>query len=274
MFRGSDITSDGSLPFRDHVRGSVNTPHSEIYANIRRNIRLGLPQVDWHKPNTYKVALLCGGPSLRQSQIPRGYKVATCNGTYPWALARGYKPSVYVTLDAREFNTRFVRDPLPNCKYLVCSQAHPAVFDALAAQDVYIWHAASKPEKRMLDRYYLKRWRNIPGGCTVGSRAIFLLYMLGIRTIRVLGMDCSFARGKHHAYRQSENDTDDIRVVKVGRRRFRASWWMLAQLDELLQLAPKMPDDLKISFEGDGLWQHVILETHKRGVVPEIKVEK
>jgi hypothetical protein len=262
--------------FRDTFKGSVNIPATDITKHIRHNIRRLLPQVDWHAPNDYEVALLCGGPSLEWAEIPSEYKIATVNGTYQWALDNGYKPSIYAQHDAREFNSRFVSAPVDSCRYLLCSQVHPSVFDRLTGYDVRIWHAVSEQDQKVLDRYYMKRWRKIPGGSTIGTRMIYLLYMLGVRTIRVYGMDCSLAdKGEHHAYKQKENDRDRVGELHVESgtdhfKAFRVSSWMVAQLDELLQLAPNMPDDLNIAFEGDGLWQHVISETYRLGRPPSL----
>ena len=78
--------------FRDNYTGKVNVEPEQIRKQIRANIRRGLPQLMACPENDYKVALLCGGPSLNDAIIPRGYKIATCNGTYQWALDRGYTP--------------------------------------------------------------------------------------------------------------------------------------------------------------------------------------
>lgn len=267
----SDGTDLGT--FRDVFKGQVNTEHERIYRNIRANIRRQLPQLERHPPNDYKVALLCGGPSLAKAKIPRGYKIATVNGTHDWALDHGLKPSVFAMIDARPHNVRFVERAIPTCRYLLQSQVDPGVFDALEEHDVRIFHASAEPEKRILDRYYLGRWLNVPGGSSVGTRAIGLLYLLGVRTLRVYGMDSCLAKGKHHAYAQPENDRDGIRVVRVGRRRFQVHTWMLAQTDEMVQFLATLPDDLKLSIEGDGLLAYLINETAKRGRPPRVVLE-
>ena len=101
-------------------------------------------------------------------------------------------------------------------------------------------------------------------------------------------MDSSYAKGTHsgssgkekqrgavhHAYPQKENDGQKTVTVTVGRRKFKSTVWMMAQLDEMLQIAGNFPPDLKVSFEGDGLLQYVINETVKRGKVPPITMEK
>lgn len=260
--------------FRENFNGRVNLDHDKIYANIRTNIRRPLPQLERHVPNKYKVALLCSGPSLSNAVIPRGYKIATVNGTHDWALDRGLKPSVFMMLDARPHNVRFVQRPIETCRYVLHSQVDPSVFDALDGYDVRIFHGAAAPEKKILDKYYMKRWLQVPGGGTVGTRAIGVLYTLGIRKILIFGMDGCLKRGVHHAFPQKENDFDAIRTIRVGRRRFQTHMWMISQADDLMQMIPHLPDDLELGFEGDGLITHLVKETYRRGKPPRIIVEK
>lgn len=247
----------------------MNTAHEEIFANIRANIRRQLPQVQQYQPNGQSVALVCGGPSLTDElprlrrMVKRGYKLVTVNATHEWVQDRGLKPSAQVMLDAREFNARFVARPVKDCRYLLCSQVHPAVFDALDGHDVHIWHGESKC--RDLDRYYLGKWMRVNGGSTVATRAMFLLFLLGFRKVAIFGMDCCMRKGEHHAYAQPENDFSKILTCRVGRRRFKAHPWMLVQADEFLQIMQIWPEDGALAVYGDGLLSHIVNLTAERG---------
>ena len=270
------VLSEEAKTWRDTFTGTLNLEEKEAQRQIKKNARRPLPQVKPYPPNDYEVALLCGGPSLEDAAIPVGCKIATVNNTYQWALDKGFSPSVYMQLDAREFNARFIQEPIKSCKYVLCSQVHPSIFDKLKGCDVHIWHSAGGKTKRWLDRYYNKRWVQIPGGSTIGTRALWLLYMLGVRKIRVFGMDCCYRSLQHHAYEQPENDKDLATNLVVGEgenvRDFTVAPWMVAQLDEFFQLAPGFPDDLDLEFEGDGLLTHVLYETAALGHVPKINV--
>lgn len=270
--------------FREAFRGRVNVPHETIYRNIRRNIRRQLSQLQAYPPNDYKILLLCGGPSLAEEErriirlYKRGWKIATVNGTHRWALERGMKPSVHMMLDARSFNVEFVQNAVPTCKYLICSQCDPWVYGSLIEQGIepIIWHGANpdEPDAKILNRYYRKRWQPVFGGSSIGTKAMGILYLLGVRSIRIFGMDSSLKRSKHHAYPQSENDAPAAaaQTVQVGRRRFKSYVWMLAQLDDFLQMAPSIPDDLNWSLEGDGLLQYVVSETRRTRKPPDIRL--
>lgn len=268
------MTADVSFrTFRETFRGGVNVDHEVIYRNIRTNIARPLPQIDVHAPNDYEVAMLCGGPSLAQAEIPPGYKIATCNGTYDWALRRGLRPSVFMMLDARPHNVRFITEPLQSCRYFLCSQVDPSMFERLEGYDVRLFHGCAKPEREILDDWYMGRWRKVPGGGTVGLCALWILYLIGVRTARFYGLDGCLVDDQHHAYDQPENDGNAVFTVTVEGRSFRAHPWMLAQIDDFLQICSVFPDDMNVSFEGDTLIPHIVRETARLGRPPTIVME-
>lgn len=267
---------------RECFDGQVNHPHDLIYDQIKKNIRRQLPQVAYYPPAPYLSMLLCGGPSLNKyraevlyRRIQQGWKLFTVNGTYNWALDQGLLPSVQIIMDARPLNAEFVRQPIHSCKYMLCSQVHGDVFDALKGYDVHLWHggAPSNVEKRTLDRFYMKRWQVVYGGTSVGLRAIMLAYMIGMRHLDVYGLDgCLDRKGRHHAYPQAQNDHRVVYVVRVGRRKFRMHGWMLKQFDEWLQFAPTIPDDYRLTIHGDGAIAYVTNLTAKQGRAPKMEV--
>ncbi len=276
-----------SLPtpdtFRDGVTGAVNTPAADITANIRRNMRRPLPQVARYEPTDAKAVLLCSGPSInacvRELKAKRrhGWKLWTVNGSHDWALDHGLVPSVHVQVDARAFNTRFLRRSHPDTRYILASQCHPSAFDALeaAGRDVTIMHApACDGDARLLARYYLGRVGVCPGGGTVGTRALMLAYMLGIRRVAVYGMDCSLSKDeRHHAMEQPENDRPAVHDVRVGRKRFLAHTWMVGQLDDVMQMAGALKNDYRVSFHGDGtLMAEVCRRLAADGKVPRVRL--
>lgn len=272
---------DQPIDLRENFPGRVNTAHDVIYANMRRNVRRPLPQIQPHAVNDYKAMILCGGPSLADhtQEIKRkrrqGWKIITVNGSHDWCLDHGMTPSLHVMIDARPFNVRFVQRPQEPCRYAIASQAAPDVFDALEGYDVHIFHcgASSPTEKRILDRRYLKRWMPVIGGTSVGTRALGLACMLGIRTVDVYGFDCCYRKGQHHAYEQPENDyrPEGTWRVRIGRRTFRADPWMVKQADEFYQMSQVLPDDLKLTIKGDGIVAYTIAE-HAAGRNPKMRV--
>lgn len=273
------VEVDTSYDWREVVKMGVNETHDRIHANVRANIRRQLPQVQQYTEQSRECMLLCGGPSLADhiDQIKRrrrrGQALITTNATHEWVQDHGMLPSAQIMVDARDLNAEFVARPVADCRYLIASQCSPKVFDALAGRDVHIWHgAAGEAEAKILNRYYGGRWTPIKGGGTVGTRALWLLLVLGYRRITVFGMDGCLRKGEHHAYPQSANDGQTVLDVRVGRRRFQANPWMIAQVNDLIEMMPHWPDSAELAFEGGGLIQHFINETARRGAPPAIKV--
>jgi len=279
MLKAGAYSCDVDHRLRDHVDGRSNTTHDQIAANVRANIKRHLPQAQPYpaQPDV-KVALLCGGPSLEgfkkeiKARRRRGWKLATVNGSHNWALDNGLEPSCQIMLDARAWNARFLDRPIDACRYLIASQCDPAAFDAVEGRDVTIWHAVGKVEKPILDRHYRGRYVHVQGGTTVGSRALWLLYMFGFRKIAIYGMDGCLKKGAHHAYQQPENDQEQIYKARVGRRTFYCHPWMAVQADELTQLLPMVPDDLALEFRGDNFISYMIRYTAEHGRGPKIRL--
>lgn len=265
---------------REDFEGRVNHPAEKIHQQVRANIRRQHPQATIWPANDYKAMLLCGGPSLEQyvsvikRKRTRGWKLFTVNGTHEWAQDHGMEPSAQIMLDARAHNARFVARPVKKCRYFIEAQCHGSVFDALEGRDVHIWHSANcgKKERTILNRYHRNRVSYVNGGTSVGTRAICLAYMLGVRTLDIYGMDGCLIKGKHHAYEQPENDGQAIHVVRVGRKQFQLHPWMVKQLDEWLQLPALLPDDFNLRMHGPGVLAYVLEQTAKRGKVPPMHI--
>ena len=277
MLKDSRAPSE-TRALRDIVKGVGNTPEKEILANVRANIRRQLPQAAPALPQDYRILLVGGGPSsaLLLPEIKRrrkaGWKLVTLNNAHEWVQDQGLEPSAHIMLDARKFNARFVKRPVESCRYLIASQCHPAAFEALEGHDVHIWHAQGEDVAATLHRFYLKRWQPILGGTSVGTRALWLLYVLGMRKIACYGIDSCLIGGEHHAYEQPENDGAQVCRVRVGRRIFRATPWMLKQADELLQMALSMPADLRLDWRGDGMIAYMVKQTAERGEPPKMTI--
>lgn len=261
--------------FADIFNGTSNQAPEKIHAQLRKNLKAQLPQLDVHPVIDDEVAFLCGGPSLNNAEIPKHCKIATCNGTHQWALDHGLKPSIHIMLDSRQFNVRFVENPIESCFYMLCSQIHPDVIKALEGYKVFLFHGANgdMPEKKILDRHYMGRWRNISGGSSVGTRGIGVLHAMGVRKIRIFGMDGCLVDGNHHAFDQPENDGMSVQVVNVNGRRFRAHTWMIGQLDDFLRMVPHIPDDLELAIEGDGMIAFMLSECFRTNEAPKVVLE-
>lgn len=269
-----------SYTIRNDIKPGVNYPKEEILKNIKSAIRRPLPQVNLYPPNDYTALVLCGGPTLNdhwddiKKRRKKGAKVITMNGTHEAAIDKGITPSMFVMLDARPHNARFVARPQESCRYLLCSQVHPDVYDALEGYDVRVWHAGGddRPEKGLLDKHYLGRWLPMTGGTSVGPRAIWLGYVLGIRKFHIYGLDSCLIKGEHHAYSQPENNFRLKLKVKVGRRIFWGHAWMVKQLDEWMQFLNILPEGVELAIHGDSATRLITDYAQQHGKFPKVEV--
>lgn len=248
--------------------GVVNTGDEEIAANVRHNTAQGWQQVVPHVTNDIDVMLLGGGPSLNQFEddIKRlraeGVKLITLNGSYNWALERGMKPSATVMVDARAFNSRFVRPVIDDCKYLISSQCHPDVFEGLPRDRTFMWHTSNDAiQSALIERYGEGGYYLVPGGSTVLLRAIPLMRQLGYRRFHLFGCDSCVSGDVHHAYEQPENDNVIIIPTLVGGRMFSCTPWQVSQAVEFQDLIRVLGSEIELEVHGDDGLLSWILKT-------------
>lgn len=270
------MKADDTLQVLDGIElnGDINTPDDTIVAQIGHSIRLGYPQVRGQALQHDRVCLVGGGPSLEdtfdelRALYFAGAKVVTVNGSYRWCLDRNIRPSAQIVLDARASNARFVDPAVPNCRYLLASQCHPATWAEVDGRpDVWIWHAVvgDGPQKDALDAYYLGQWQPVNGGTTVVMRALLLLRILGFVRFDLFGVDSCWMGDAHHAYAQPENAADKRLRITVNpsadaqlARDFWCAPWHLQQLADLLQTIRVNGDQFVLNVHGDGLLAFVV----------------
>ena len=253
--------------------GVLNTSAEVIIEHVKINAKRNLAQLRPHQtqPDTV-ISLLAGGPSLKdfwgdiEEKWRGGQKIVTVNGTYNECLKRGINPSAQIVTDARDHNLRFVQPVIPTCKYLLASQCHPSLFDAVPPEQIHVWHTPigdSELTKIVEEELHARNqiWYPVPGGSTVTLRAMTLLRILGFCKMEIYGFDsCLADDGSHHAYEQKENDGKEVIIsVICGGRVFRCHSWMASQAQEFLdQMRHLLLDEVEIMVHGDGLIAHIL----------------
>lgn len=250
------------------AHGKVNVEHSVKREQIAHNIAQGWQSVQPCQAVDDEVMILGGGWSL-PDQLDRiralrnnGVKLVTLNNAYTWCLEQGLTPSATIVMDGREFNHRFVKPVVDSCKYLICSQVHPSVFEGLPHDRTYIWHDADTATFDLLDAQYGESsYFAIPGGSTVLLRAIPLLRMLGYQKFHLFGCDscCAPDTHRHHAYRQPENDHKWILPVTLNNGPvYWCQPWMICQANEFHGMIKELGHLFELEIYGDGLLKHVL----------------
>lgn len=246
--------------------GTLNMSEDQVRANVRTNIAQGYAQAIPHETNDVEVMILGGGPGLndfveeiRQMRAD-GVKLIALNGAHDWCLEHDIIPSAMIMVDAREFNKRFTRRPVKDCRYMLASQCDPAAFDGIPKEQVLLWHTTAEMIRAELDAQYKDDvWFGVPGGSTVLLRAIPLLRMLGFRKYHLYGCDSCLSDDElHHAYSQPENDGPLVTPLMVGGRMFKCHPWMIAQGQEFMDLIRVLGDEFELEVHGDGLLSHIL----------------
>lgn len=244
--------------------GEINASDDFIKANVEKNLEANWQEIQPHQTNDMEVMILGGGPSLTgqletiKQLRAEGAKLITLNGTYNWAIDNGLTPSAQIMVDSREFNARFTKPVVDGCKYLISSQCHPSVLEGLPKDRTYMWHGSWDVLKPIINAKR-EQWFQIPGGSTVMLRAIPLLRLLGFKKYHLFGFDSCLAEGDaHHAYSQSENNTEQVFPMSVGGRQFRCHAWMISQAQEFQDLVKFLGNEMQVEVYGDGLIKHIL----------------
>lgn len=243
--------------------GEINTSEARIIENVKANLAGGWNEVSPHPTNDVEVMILGGGPSLNDhiddicEKRAAGVKLITLNGTYNWALEHGLTPSAQIMVDAREFNARFTKPVVDDCKYLIASQCHPSVLEGLPKDRTLLWHTTMAAIRETVNEAR-ELWYGIPGGSTVMLRAIPLLRMMGFKRFHLYGFDSCLTGSDHHAYAQPENDSEVVIDTIVGGKVFKCHAWQIAQAQEFMDLVKFLGDELELEVYGDGLINHIL----------------
>lgn len=240
----------------------LNTSEAAVRENVETNLQRVLPQ--------FRIghAVLCGGgPSLEdhiediRAKQAAGCHVFAMNGSANYLKKHGIIANYHVLMDARPENIDFVRTPDPLTHFLVASQCHPSIFDALKGHPVTMWHAMASDDLNQLFTDCQVPCM-IPGGSTVGLRTMNLAYSMGYFVIDLYGYDSSARGDQKHAYDQPLNHGQPVYEfsTKVGGREYIASGPMASQADQFPDVAQKLAAlGIKIRVHGDGLlparWQ-------------------
>lgn len=280
--------------------GLINNSRANLVSNTRKALKLDLPDLVPHEAQDTEIMIVGGGPSLDIQEIrdnaEQGIKAVAVNGSHDWLIGNGIVPGAMVVMDSRKMNARFVRNPHPDCVYLIASQCHPSVFKALEGRNVIRWHTGNEHTRDAIEKetgpVVYSDWDRHPdvgfahpmreedhavppicmisGGSTVTMRAINVMYALGYRRMKIYGMDCCYLAGAGHAYPQDENWSYDIAPVTVNGRTFIVEGWMLSQAKDFVHAAKeKFPDDLVLDIRGDGLLAHYNRYINSKEVMPD-----
>lgn len=205
----------------------LNAPRGQFIDNISVNIRRNLPRL-----TTKRALVVGGGPSAGdhvddiKAHQAKGWQVTAINGAHDWLMGRGITPDACVLMDSTETVSTFIKFPLDECRYYVASQCHPAMFDKLDGYDVCMWHAHLDDASNKYIEEHDAEGTILAGANTAGLHAIAINYMLGVRKMRVYGLDSSHRPSGDHAYDNSQQKpVDEIEFFFKGDRFLSTGTW-------------------------------------------------
>lgn len=254
------------IPINSFESG-LNTSMDTMIEQAEVNLARGLPMFIEQTANTGTAIIVGGAPSLKdcltdlRMHHDRGGIIFALNGAHDYLIDRGIIPEFHVMLDARADNAVFVQKPHKDVTYLIASQCHPDVFDALEGHSVTIWTACCETHDQ--DNALAGKFPKLPmvligGGATVGLKTLNLAYLWGFRRFRMYGVDSSYSEGENHAYRQALNDKESRMDIHAGGRDFICAPWMAKQATEFQRQYRQLTElGCKIKVCGDGLIPHI-----------------
>jgi hypothetical protein len=168
-------------------------------------------------PHTARTwAIVGGGPSIAtqvgaiRALKRQGANIVSVNKSHDWLLDQGIVPWGHVLLDPKEWVADYVGRPRKDVRYFLASQCHDETFNALKDFPVFLWHAGqdfdegAEPNGYLREKWPRRPWFVVPGGTTVGLRAMQLGHTMGADHFHLFGLDSSRAAGKMHAYEKPE----------------------------------------------------------------------
>lgn len=173
---------------------------THMLKNLEANLAHKLPSFSALRDTRQgEVMLVSGGPSV-DAQLPmiremaaRGVPLMVIERMYPWATKHGLKVEYVVSLDASEGVQEGFTAMQPDVTYLFLAATHPALFELVKDEKVYIWSGVSgtTPEAASVwQRNDYDRLLIVNTGGSVGLASINLAVMLGFRDLHLFGLDC------------------------------------------------------------------------------------
>jgi hypothetical protein len=228
---------------------------------VRRNREmaagLGLPWLAAEAERNEPLAVVGGGSSAREHLdeiLAWPGQVMALNGAYNWLQDQGRMADYVMVLDPEDAMAELFRRPAPGTRWFVASICNPAVFDALAGQDVTLYNPPQGDEKMAPD--------DIPGGSTVMTRAPILAAVIGYRRVALYGADSCYHRcATSHVY--GGDIPADVVHVEAGGRSWLTSPAMLVQAEYLAELIPAMAIAIKVELVGEHLAQALLAQDNE-----------
>lgn len=260
---GAEGTEEQDFKVRD-LEFTANISFETLDRNIKSAIaRTDMNWLQESPPHDGVAIIAAGGPSLSQELEyirfcqKSGEVIFALNGVPKYLSEHGIVPDCHVLLDSLPWVADFVSPELPMKRYYSC-QCDPVVLDMAPENTLWAPYMIG-----IEDGFPSLKPPYVLGGTTVGTRAIFLAYMLGYRSFRLFGLDSSHDGEVGHAY--SQIGYEEVLDVKCGDKNFKCPPQLMAQAEECqVVLNDLMDKGCSFVVYGDGLLRTIADEMNKQ----------
>ena len=258
------------------VTTETATPLEESMTNVVANVERGHP---WFHERclvrdgdriSKRIALVGGGPSLKDTvhELMDFTTIMACGSSHDWLQEHSPRvPTFCAVCDPDPITANYLRKPDKWTTYLVASQCHSSVFDALEGHEIIQWHCWPVGSDAETGKAFLNEktpgWLAVGGGCTVGLRALSMVVMMGYSDVHFFGFDsCMSMNDDHHAYPFTDPTKEflgDVYDVRIGMRDgveekiYRVAGYQLAQAEHYRQTLMAFGGAFRPTFHGSGL---------------------
>lgn len=271
----SNTTPSAHQPYLGGQRVEVvvksSIPKELVAANVEAAFARDLPRfhlMDGLGKATGPVAIIGGGPSLKTQMgalrdFP-GPKIG-CGSVNDFLVYQHVEPEYHLLCDPDPVMAKFVTWICTKTNYLVASQCHADVFDAIKntvdsdqqRAKVLLWHATVVDMETNQSIADFRGEPTISGGDAAVLRAWPLAAVMGFRDFHFFGFDCSFppdCESQHaYAYGHDREDPIGVTVDHTGERFITTPGW-IAQMNAFTRmLAMSHGQEFTVTIHGESL---------------------
>jgi len=209
-----------------------------------------------HPPHDRELVVVAGGPSTAKHYpkiaefYEQGKDIICVNGMYDILTDMGVIPKYMLVVDPRSKHAKYLKEPDPRTTFLIASQCHQEVFDALRDHKVLVWHVDLDNGEIPLLEATGSPFSLLKCGCTAGLAAITVPYLLGYRKYHVFGLDGSLADdGRSHAY---DNEIKEVYDFKLAGKTYKGTAWMIMQHQDFQNICRNL-QGVQLAMYGEGI---------------------
>jgi hypothetical protein len=196
----------------------------------------------------------------RIRELSATHRVVVCKTSYAVAFREGVLPWACFLLDPRDHVAEWIAPPDCRVLFLVASMCDPSTWAHLATfrPPALGYHAGvGAQEGPIVLEHFGKDAALVHGGTTSSFRGISLLYNLGFRHFKTIGLDSSYEERPERPHGRSPKQVQTVSIgEQIGAAR---SFWtdpeLIAQSQDAEMLA-KLHPLLDIEYIGNGMLQY------------------